>query len=353
MEEICRVTREDLYQYCADFGLMLSWGIPLTKVLLELEKSQRNPFLREISKELYEKLLCGTTIVEVLEKFPSVFRAAFVKWIRLGARFGILDKVIIEIAGVLRFDYLLMKEDSSVSREELGRFLIKLSDLLKENSSKEISAIRELTCNEVILEWLTVPLRKKGAIFHNSQKGYYLIPIYRKIASPLFWQMLDTAETCGYLPDMLEILGLYLIDKDKFLPSDEAVAIEKIDKESTFSVSETILSAIEKTLSGKLIITSEKDSLTFLMDGKERDFSSLTGLASCNREKIYSVISSLKILFSLDAAEKCLPQKSDKEYNINGRNYRVYIKITPHYEGLKPDEIHEGTEIIEIELKGI
>ncbi|MEQ8168166.1 MAG: type II secretion system F family protein [Candidatus Eremiobacterota bacterium] len=61
------------FNYCNDFGLMLSWGIPLAKVLLELEKSQSSPFFREISEELYNRLLYGSTMTEVLEKFPSVF----------------------------------------------------------------------------------------------------------------------------------------------------------------------------------------------------------------------------------------------------------------------------------------
>ena len=59
----------------------------------------------------------------------------------------------------------------------------------------------------------------------------------------------------------------------------------------------------------------------------------------------------------MDVAEKCLPQKIEKEYNINGRKYMVFMNIIPPYdlpaEGLEPDKTHDGTEIIEIELKGI
>jgi type II secretory pathway component PulF len=54
-----KVSRDDLYNYCIDFGLMLSWGIPLAKVLLELEKSQSSPFFRKISEELYNRFFYG------------------------------------------------------------------------------------------------------------------------------------------------------------------------------------------------------------------------------------------------------------------------------------------------------
>ncbi|MEQ8190057.1 MAG: type II secretion system F family protein [Candidatus Eremiobacterota bacterium] len=352
-----KVSRDDLYNYCIDFGLMLSWGIPLAKVLLELEKSQSSPFFREISEELYKRLLYGSTMTEVLEKFPSVFKKSFLKWVRVGEKFGILDKALLDMAGVLRFDSLLMRENSSLSREELAVFLMKLSTFFKEKSSEDISSVRALTDNSVLIEWLEKTLSVKGKLFYNSQRNYLIEPVYRKIASPMFWHLLNTAEACGYLPYMLEILGLYFTDKNNLLPSDDTVTIERVDKENAFSMAEKILGEVEKNTSKKLTVTIKKEEFTVSVGGKEKNLSLLAGLSSDNKEKFPLIISNLKIIFDMDIAEKCLPQKIEKEYNINGRKYMVFMNIIPPYdlpaEGVEPDKIRDGTEIIEIELKGI
>ncbi len=352
-----KVSKEDLYNYCTDFGLMLSWGIPLAKVLLELEKSQGSTFFREISEELYNRLLYGSTMTEVLEKFPSVFKKSFLKWVRVGEKFGILDKALLDMAGVLRFDSLLMRENSFLSRQELAIFLMKLSTLFKEKSSEYISSVRALTDNSVLVEWLEKTLSVQGKLFYNSQRNYLIEPVYRKIASPMFWHLLDTAEACGYLPCMLEILGLYFIDKYNLLPSDETVTIERVDKENAFSMAEKLLSEIEKSAAKKLTVTIKKEQFTVSIGGKEENLSLLVGLSSDNKEKVPLIISALKIIFDMDVAEKCLSQRNVKEYNINGRKYMVFMNIIPPYdlpaEGLEPDKTRDGTEIIEIELKGI
>ncbi|MEQ8168167.1 MAG: hypothetical protein ABRQ38_04670 [Candidatus Eremiobacterota bacterium] len=277
----------------------------------------------------------------------------------MGEKFGILDKVLLDMAGVLRFDNLLMRENSSVPREEFAIFLMKLSRFFKEKSSEDISAVRALTDNSVLVEWLekSFSMSDTVKIFYNSQRNYLIEPVYRKIASPMFWHLLDTAEACVYLPYMLEILGLYFTDKNNLLPSDDNVTIERVDKENAFSITEKLLSEIEKSDAKKLTVTIKKEQFTVSVGGKEKNLSLLAGLSSENKEKFPLIISTLKIIFDMDVAEKCLPQKIEKEYNINGRKYMVFMNIIPPYdlpaEGLEPDKTHDGTEIIEIELKGI
>ncbi|OQA12833.1 MAG: hypothetical protein BWY64_03863 [bacterium ADurb.Bin363] len=288
-----------------------------------------------------------------------MFKPVFLKWVKIGEKYGLLDAVLLQIAGLLRFDYILVKKISSVSSEELGRFLIQLAGFFKDKDPgriiKMLPESRNLTNNPILIEWIEEIDTEK--IFSDSQKNYLLKTIYRKIACPLFWHILDTAETCGYLPSMLEILGLYLTDKNNLIPSDEIITMEKgifLEKENSLSLTDKILTNIEESKNKKLTLTIKKEEFTVSIDKREIDLASFLGLSSCDREILLSIVSSLKIRFDLDAVEKCLPQKIEKEYN---KKYTVSIKITPPYslsdKNLKPDEVREGTEIIEIALKGI
>jgi len=351
-----KVSKEDLYHYCKDFGLMLSWGIPIINVLKEMEKSQENFLLGEVNRVLYEKLICGSNITGVLEKYPSVFKPAFLKWIRVGEKFGLLDGVMLQIAGLLRFDSLLERKDPFIASEEIGTFLRKTAEFLKA-SDKDLTAasLRNFTDNLLLLEWLEKISGMSGEkkIFNNSQRNYLVEPVYRKIASPLFWHLLDTAETCGYLPSMLEILGLYLTDKNNLFPSGETVTVErKSFTDSFFKFPDEILELLEKSRDKKFLIKIKEHEVTFLIDGKVNIPDSIK---DSDREIKISLISSLKIFFDLDVAEKCLPQKNEKDYNGTDRKYRIFINIIPPYglPGEGPKETDEGTEIIEIELKGI
>jgi len=132
-----KVSGVDLYRYCSDMGLMLSWGISLQKILVEMETCQDNHFLKTVTEELSEEIMKGAGLKEVFQKYPSVFKPAFIKWIRIGERFGILDHVFLQMAGLMRFDNLLVRKNGKVSPEDLGSFLLRLGEFFRNQRSEE------------------------------------------------------------------------------------------------------------------------------------------------------------------------------------------------------------------------
>lgn len=404
------VTVEELYKYSSDTGLMLSWGIPLTKILKDMEKETDNPILKKVNLMLFDRLIKGEAFEDVLGKFPEIFRPVFRKWVKIGEKFGLLDDVLLKLAGLLKIDYLICSNNSIVSRKKLGEFLIKFSaflyeEVLKETKKSEnknqekilfqflpqsevfknlyggyssfqnenylktelIPALKQLTDEPVIYEWLShIPDRfSKGSFFGNSLRNYHIYPFYRKIAGPFFWNTLEMAEAGGYLIFMLEILGLYLIDKNNLFPSGEKIEIEEeifLNEESPLQMAGELLDKIEKSGNKKAMIEIRDDNFEILIDGSITDLSNYLEIK--DTWFLQSVISALKIKFDLDAVEKRLSQKTVNNYCINNKNYRVHINIIPPLPLLEGEKVYEAIgreekenkkskEIIEIKLERV
>jgi len=412
-----KVTREDLYHFCADYGLMLSWGIPITRVLSEMEDTMDNLLLKKVSVLLFDVLFKGKSQEEPLKKFPDVFKPAFVRWIRIGEKFGILDQALLQMAGLMRFDHLLMGKNPAVEPREVGKFLMRFARLLRNkrpdeqsryqndtpqksktgdsdvspdkwipddeqfteelldwfplklsgesaynimNPGKLTSSLKELTDNRVILEWIDKISNGEDdcRLFGDSMKCCHIYPIYRKIANPVFWYILDTAEDCGYLPWMLEILGLYLIDRKNLFPSEEILEIDGSifgKRESSIEIARNILETIELSGDKKAIIIIKDRLFNIFIDDGETELGQLIGLPGAEVEKLRSVISSLKILLELDEVERRIPQKVVTGFSTNNRNYLVSADVAPPYpfpnEEMSPEEYMKLEPVETIEIK--
>ncbi len=379
-----KVSRGDLYRYCSDMGLMLSWGISLQKILVEMETCQDNQFLKAVSAELSEEIMKGSCLEEVFQKYPSVFKPVFIKWIRAGERFGILDHACLQMAGLMRFDYLLVKKDGEVYSEDLGNFLLRLAEFFQNQALKKsveksfkneeelnkniVPSLETLTENAVIRECFgKIQGRKsEGKLFGNSIRNYNADLFYRKIANPLFWHLLETAEENGYLVFMLEILGHYLMDKNNLLPSEAPVELKERslkDSENSMFLAGKLLQIIEESSEKKALITIKNDAYDIFIDGKRSGLITILTLPAEKEKLCYSIISSLKFIFDTDVAEKRLSQKAKTDLMLNNKNYIASIDISPPYPLLEGEKNvyeamcrevtggREGVEKIEIRLQ--
>jgi len=367
-----KVNRDDLYRYCSDIGLMLTWGMPLTKIIKYMELNCNNPVLNKSCVLLSYGLLRGESFGAVLAKFPEVFTPVFTRWVTIGCKFGMLDDVLLKIAGLFRFDYLISGKNALVPHEELGRFLLKFSRFIDKETRDEsefLPAIKGLTKDPVIHKWLEeiCETYSEGKLFASSLRNYHIYPVFKKIGTPFFWQVMEVAEARGYLSSMLEIIGLYLVDRNNLLPSSEIVSLDYeyfLERECPFSLAGELIGKIEKSENKKASLTIDDGSFRVNLDNKEIDLNNLLGLACEDSQLLISIVRALKITFDIDGVEKRLTQNGEIEYMIEDRKYTVYIHITPPYPLLEGESVFEALsreeiesrkpeEIIEITLKRI
>ncbi|NOT00768.1 MAG: type II secretion system F family protein [Phycisphaerales bacterium] len=85
------------YQQMAD---LLRAGVPMLKALDVLgQQKGSNPVLRQIVREVREKVAGGTTLAEALGEHPHVFKDLHCAMIRAGERGGFLEEVLTRLAG--------------------------------------------------------------------------------------------------------------------------------------------------------------------------------------------------------------------------------------------------------------
>lgn len=85
------------YQQMAD---LLRAGVPMLKALDVLgQQKGSNPVLRQLVREVREKVAGGTTLAEALAEHPHVFKDLHCAMIRAGERGGFLEEVLTRLAG--------------------------------------------------------------------------------------------------------------------------------------------------------------------------------------------------------------------------------------------------------------
>lgn len=344
-----KITKNELYQYCADFGLMLSWGIPIMKVLDETAKKSENHFLREISYLVGENILTGETISSTYCKYPKMFKPVFTKWVRIGERFGMLDEALLKMAGIIRFENLLTGSSSHIPGRVTGEFLIKASQIIgdKDNyrpdgdnykvSPHAFKTLKEIAGDGMLKEWIIdAENRESQSLFCISMVEYLTGSLHKRIANASFWHILGTAEEGGYLPEMMEILGLYLINRNNLLPDAGIIKVDSILKEKERSlerIAEKLLKKIMEMGMGMGMGTIKIENRNFILfsGDKETPLAEIAGVALHDNNEMIALVNRLKIMFDLDPAEKRIAQATTKEMTIGGERFVVKVKITPPF----------------------
>lgn len=385
-----KVNREDLYRYCADMGLMLSWGIPMMDILTKMEYQPDNSGLKNINDALARTISRGYRLSHGLQWIPRIFRPAFIKWVNLGERFGLLDEVFMQVAGILRFDHLIMGKNSKVKPEVMGDFILKLSSFLKDIDTSSLLVTREklyivdekesppakkdilplmkkLTDDPVICEWIEIIPDNfcKKRFFIRSMWNYMNKPVFRKIANPLFWHLLDSAEEGGYIHEMIEILSLFLKDKYNILPLKDEIEDEvetdvdiPLEEEGTFELAGKILKNTLKSKEKKCRIIIKNNRYMVVMDGDQAELHKFIEAKTEDRVYLRSVINFLKSIIGMDIAEMKLRQYFETDITINDNEYLLKAEFTPPHPMLPDDnwnkvnaELRDEPEIIDIEIE--
>ena len=84
------------------FGRLLSLGFPIFESLDMIAEDSSNPLVSEITKKVSERIKSKETITDVLKEYPQVFSNLTIKFIEQGETYGMLDKCVINLVGILK-----------------------------------------------------------------------------------------------------------------------------------------------------------------------------------------------------------------------------------------------------------
>lgn len=94
-----RVKLEDLTIFSRQFATMINAGVAMVRALTILAEQTPNQKLRKIVEEIKAKVEQGNSLSDALARYPEVFDNLFVGMIRAGEAGGVLDEVLLRIAG--------------------------------------------------------------------------------------------------------------------------------------------------------------------------------------------------------------------------------------------------------------
>jgi type IV pilus assembly protein PilC len=95
------VKQEDITNFARQFAAMISAGLPLIQCLTILTEQSENQNFRRILVSVTQGVEAGNSLADSLAKHPKVFPELFVNMIAAGEIGGILDTILMRLAGFL------------------------------------------------------------------------------------------------------------------------------------------------------------------------------------------------------------------------------------------------------------
>lgn len=105
-----KVTGKDVVIFTRQLSTMIDAGLPLVQGLEILEKQQDNSTFKKILGTIRSDVEAGSTLADSMRKHPKVFDNLFSNMIEAGETGGILDTILMRLAGFLEKSMALKKK---------------------------------------------------------------------------------------------------------------------------------------------------------------------------------------------------------------------------------------------------
>jgi type IV pilus assembly protein PilC len=112
-EPFKKVKLADLVVFTRQFATMINAGLPIVRALSILFEQTDNKKLKETLEAVRKDVEAGLALSEALEKHPKVFGKLYTEMVRAGEIGGILDDVLLRVAGQLEKDQDLRRKVKS------------------------------------------------------------------------------------------------------------------------------------------------------------------------------------------------------------------------------------------------
>lgn len=105
-----KVTDKDLVVFTRQFATMFNAGIPIVQGLDILSKQSENKSLGEITGQIKNDVETGSNLADALKKHKNIFDDLYVNLVAAGEAGGVLDDVLMRLAGYIEKSMKLKKK---------------------------------------------------------------------------------------------------------------------------------------------------------------------------------------------------------------------------------------------------
>ena len=110
-----KIKTKDIVIFTRQFSTMINSGLPLVQALDILSKQSENPALQEVTRQVVYDVESGHTVADALRRHPKAFSDLYVNMVAAGEAGGILDTILMRLAGFLeKNDALIGKVKSAM-----------------------------------------------------------------------------------------------------------------------------------------------------------------------------------------------------------------------------------------------
>ena len=104
------VSTREVVIFTRQFATMINSGLPLVQSLSILAEQTENPRFRKIISEVLHDIESGQTLADSMRKHPQVFTDLYVNMVAAGEAGGILDTILLRLAGFLEKNDALVRK---------------------------------------------------------------------------------------------------------------------------------------------------------------------------------------------------------------------------------------------------
>lgn len=96
-----KVKAKELAIFTRQFSVMIDAGLPLVQCIDILGEQQKNPFFKDVLRQVRQNVEEGSTLFAALEKHPKVFDSLYTHMVEAGETGGVLDLILQRLATLI------------------------------------------------------------------------------------------------------------------------------------------------------------------------------------------------------------------------------------------------------------
>ena len=96
-----KVKAKELSVFTRQFSVMVDAGLPLVQCIDILGEQQKNPFFKDVLRQVRQNVEEGSTLFAALEKHPKVFDSLYTHMVEAGETGGVLDLILQRLATLI------------------------------------------------------------------------------------------------------------------------------------------------------------------------------------------------------------------------------------------------------------
>ena len=123
------VTKSDISNFTTRLASLLKAKMPLAKALHSIEKQSDKESVRQLTADIYTKVLEGTPLSDTFAVYPKHFNSLYINLVKVGEVGGVLDESLQRIAKIRKKDQEMISKLKSAMTYPAVMFVIMLGSI--------------------------------------------------------------------------------------------------------------------------------------------------------------------------------------------------------------------------------